>query len=142
LQPHSPRTAVENATLTLEQDLKATPEDPKIWAEYIGVLTYAQRFPEATQAVEDAFASIEASMTVPVQIAEINLQFAMGEYDTVLELSEAALARRGTGRPPVSGGWPHRACGHRRGRVRTHRRPWLLRRILPCGFGRDAIGCR
>ncbi len=91
LQPHSPRTAVENATLTLEQDLKATPEDPKIWAEYINVLTYAERFPEATQAVEDAFASVEASMTVPVQIAEINLQFAMEEFDTVLELSEAAL---------------------------------------------------
>lgn len=91
LQPHSPRTAVENATATLEQDIETTPGDPEAWADYIGVLTYAERYPEAAQAVDDAYGSVAASMTVPVQIAELELLFAQGEHDKVLELSEAAL---------------------------------------------------
>lgn len=92
LQPHSPRTAVENATLTLEQDLESAPEDPEVWADYIGVLTYAERFTEASAAVEDAYASVTASMTVPVQLAELGLLYAQGEHDRVLDLSDGVLA--------------------------------------------------
>ena len=91
LQPHSPRTAMENATQSLEQDLKVDPGNPETWAEYISVLTYAERYSEATTAVEDAFESVDASMTVPIEVAELELLFVQGEYDAVLDMSDGVL---------------------------------------------------
>jgi tetratricopeptide (TPR) repeat protein len=88
-QPLAPRTAAERNIYKTEAAVKATPKDPKVWAEYATALVAAGRYGDALTAIT---AGEKAVGKVPgLLLAHARVINARGDWQGALKEADAAV---------------------------------------------------
>lgn len=89
LTGQAPRTLTEKELVTLDRAFKATPDDPRVVAEYMRVLIGVERYAKA-RSVMNTFRSGETIASARVTVEEARLLEATGDSAKALEVLDTA----------------------------------------------------
>lgn len=89
LTGQAPRTLAEKRIATLDRSFKATPDDPRVVADYMRALIEVERYSKA-RSVMDAFRSGDTTSSALVTVEEARLLDATGEVDAALKVLDTA----------------------------------------------------